>query len=149
MAKMLEDTRNCLTWFPCEYPWWVGSFDGVFIPFAITGEALGYYAGLSQALREGHPEAYGTQPWKRSSFSYFAEVEHHELFEYENERFANVAVVKMKLGWSSWSGNLCALGFGGKRLVVFDGGVAFRPRKSYHEAVSAVKGIAGWRGGLG
>lgn len=107
--------------------WWCGSFDGVFIPFAITCDAIEYYSGLVYDYRQAaqeHPLIAGV---REASFAYSAEVAFHEDFIAEGEAFEGVYVVSMTMSYSHYCGPLCGMGYTTTRTVVLDSaGVVLR-----------------------
>jgi hypothetical protein len=105
--------------------WWFRTFDGVRIPYAITGAALPYYLGVIEAFMAGDFSPAGGIVMKKTTLKYSAEVEHLESFSHEGRTFQDVDVVSLSLSWSQYCGGECAMGFGKERVVVFgpDGGV--------------------------
>jgi len=103
-----------------ESLWWGGSFDGVRIPFAITGSAVEYYTRLIQLYKEGKFEEAGTIENISASFTYKVSVTHYNGFVYDNHNYGRVHVVQQELSWSNYCGMLCALWFTRERLIIFD-----------------------------
>ena len=100
-------------------PWWYKEELGVRIPFAVTGEAVKYFADLVGR--------YGKETFTRyvepnSRLTYSAKVASHETFTRDTATFSNVRVVTLTLDFSQ---NFCATGTEGmsfrkERVVVFD-----------------------------
>jgi hypothetical protein len=82
--------------------WWYKEELGVRIPYAVTRDAVTYYAGLVRS--------YGRQSMKRfteptSEFNYHAGIQFHADFTHEGKSFTNVHVVTLKLKFTQ---NFCA-----------------------------------------
>ena len=91
--------------------WWTYSFDGTWIPFAITGQSVEYYlARIRDHANSQQKPRPGVQP-THGAFKYNAWVEPAD---------GGGAVVRMRLSWSYWCGVLCALDFSAERSVWFD-----------------------------
>jgi len=105
--------------------WWLATFDGIRIPYAITDAALVYYTQVLDAFRHGDFEPSKGIVMQKASLSYTASVRHEESVEIEGRSFEGVDVVTMSLSWSQYCGGECAMGFHKERTVVFDaaGGV--------------------------
>ena len=92
--------------------WWVSSFDGTRIPFAITASAVEYYLSRSQELR-------GNQRFiSLSRLQYRATISFHADFALDGIRYSNAYVAELRLGWSQYCGSLCALYVTKQRTVV-------------------------------
>lgn len=99
--------------------WWYREELGVRIPFAVTGDAVKYFAELVGR--------YGKESFTRfvepnSRLEYSAKVTTHKMFSRDDESFSNVRVVTLTLHFSQ---NFCATGTEGQsfqkeRIVVFD-----------------------------
>lgn len=113
-GRQAFDTANT------ENPWWYDAFDGVFIPYAITAEGLSYYVALSDSFRKGNYSETKGIKMEETSLVYTADIAIHEQFNYEGETFNNVSVVTMNLSWYQYCGNVCAMRFEKKRIVIFD-----------------------------
>ncbi|MEM9998231.1 MAG: hypothetical protein AAF809_11070 [Bacteroidota bacterium] len=109
-----------------EY-WYYSRFDGVNIPYAITGDAVTYYADLIDALEAGEE----LQSLTIAELDYQARVSFREAYTFEGpdpltleplppESFERVYVVEMSLAWSQYCGPLCAMWIDHERVVVFD-----------------------------
>jgi hypothetical protein len=105
--------------------WWSSEFDGVRIPYAITDAAVAYYIALSDTLRRGRTPGGRGVSMLRSNFEYVATVERHDRFVLRGATYSDVYVVRLRLAWSNYCGDLCALSFGAARTVLVgdDGGV--------------------------
>jgi hypothetical protein len=82
--------------------WWYKEELGVRIPYAVTRDAVTYYAELVRS--------YGRQSMKRyteptSEFNYHAGIQFHADFTHEGKSFKNVHVVTLKLKFTQ---NFCA-----------------------------------------
>ena len=109
---------------PTQY-WWWWHFDGVLLPYAITGDAVAYYSGLIDFLEADSAGqflitadlVYEAQVSFESSYT----VEGTEDYPLEKPAvFKRVYVVSMYLEWGQYCGILCAMDVTAKRLVVFD-----------------------------
>lgn len=110
-----------------EY-WWYRKFGPVYLPFALTIDAIDYYESFIDSLAaEGQDDVF-----KTAELGYTAAVEFHETFEiYElghtNQpeehflgAFEDVFVVEMFLRFRYECFVHCYLGMGHSRIVVFD-----------------------------
>ncbi|MCC6697804.1 MAG: hypothetical protein IT365_19410 [Candidatus Hydrogenedentes bacterium] len=99
--------------------WWTSSFDGVRIPYTITGSALLYYC---ERVRDFRTRAASTGRAAEQScvMSYVGDISHQKQAEIEGKRFTDCYVVSMKLEWSWFCGDLCGLWFTKERTVVLD-----------------------------
>ena len=103
--------------------WYYSSFDGVLIPYAITGDAVTYYSALIDSL-ERETSAFFTQ----AELEYKADVSFEEAYAAPSpegvaspqESFERVYVVSMSLKWFQYCGSLCAMWIDQQRVVVFD-----------------------------
>jgi hypothetical protein len=126
-----RDSVVAAAWDPAQVPevgyWFYGAFDGVLIPYAITGDAVTYYSDLIDALEAGEELQFLTE----ASLDYRATASFREAYTFEgadpetgeplpSESFERVYVVEMSLGWSQYCGELCAMGINHDRVVVFD-----------------------------
>ena len=95
--------------------WWLESFDETWIPFAVTGGAIDYYLGRL------HDYAAGLSPF---GFSAYAGADHGALFYTAKVLTTSEPgasrVVELRIQWSYWCGNLCAIEFVHTRHVFFD-----------------------------
>ncbi len=110
-----------------EY-WWYSRFDGVYLPFAITIDAISYYENFIDSLASKEQDDF----YKTADFEYEAQVSFHtsiNIYElgYTNPTsehllgsFEEVYVVEMSLGFRYDCGDDCLLSTGKKRVVVFD-----------------------------
>jgi hypothetical protein len=99
--------------------WWCREQFGIRIPYAVTGDAVTYYAGLVAG--------YGKTPMKRyaepsSALKYTAAVKRQERFELDGKNWQNVDVVTLKLEFRQafCASGTEAFGFTKERTVVFD-----------------------------
>ena len=99
---------------PSNVNWACGSFDDVLVPYAVTKSAVIYYLKMTGNFRKDKNKM------KTSSLNYSAEIKFQPGYEIKEEKFTNVYVVSMKLGWSNVCGDLCALMFNKDRTVVLD-----------------------------
>jgi hypothetical protein len=100
--------------------WWTEEFDGIRIPYAITGPAVRYYMDLSEAWRRGDFSGSRGLTVEWSRFEYEATCDHYESYYYGAELFEDVFVVRLKLDWLSRGGEHGMLRFDKERVVVFD-----------------------------
>lgn len=98
--------------------WWYSSFDGVRIPYAITARAVRYYLDLTQAFRRGDFIVSANIRMLKSQLKYTVAIQYHSNFVYEQQEFRGVYVATLELNWSQYCGNMCAMAFGKKRIVV-------------------------------
>ena len=109
-------------------PYWSGgSFDGVKIALTISTRALQYYHEMSATFRSDKNPTRITM--NGTSFEYSAKVERRSQFAINTETFKEVRVVTMRLSWSQYCGNLCAMVFSTSKIVVF--GLDGRPVAMY------------------
>lgn len=98
--------------------WWSSSFDGIRLPFAITGKAVRYYLGLTDSFERGDFEGSKGIRMESSYFRYTATIDRQETFELSGLSLEDVYVVRLRLSWSNYCGLLCALGLEHSRVVV-------------------------------
>lgn len=109
--------------------WYYSSFDGVYIPYALTGDAVDYYSGLIDALEAGERLQFLT----KAELTYRAVVTFEEAYTFEGEdpmtheplpaeSFQRVYVVNLSLEWYQHCGSLCAMWIDHERIAVFDEG---------------------------
>jgi len=104
---------------PEEKPFWSTSyFDGVKIAGVVSLRAISYYQDLTAAYRKNQRPT--SINMSETSFSYSASVKFYDKYEIADQKFENVNVVLMKLSWSQFCGNLCAMGFSREKIAVFD-----------------------------
>ncbi len=103
-----------------EPRWWYGDFDGIRIPYAITGSSVDYYVSLIRYFQKGEFDAAGTIRMQSASVTYTSAAKHYDSFIFGNERFTDVYVVSQELKWKNYCGILCALWFTKTRMIVFD-----------------------------
>ena len=102
-----------------EKPFWsANSFDGVKIARVISTRALNYYQELSSAFR--NKKNITSIKMSKTSLNYLATIQNYDKYEIAGEKFENINLVILKLGWSQYCGNLCAMGFDQRKLVVFN-----------------------------
>lgn len=114
------------TQIPDSGYWYYGEFDGVRIPFCITGDAVDYYSNL---IDEFNKKPYDTFSLS-AEFTYKVEVEFKENYSSPPtnstgevvipDEFTSVYVVSMELKWNDYCGPLCAMWINKQRFVVFD-----------------------------
>jgi hypothetical protein len=102
-----------------EGQWWMGESLNVRLPFALTGEAVAYYAGLVEGFRELELKRF-TKPG--SHFGYRASVRATGLLELDGKTFVDVYVVTMtmKFNQSFVTTTTEAMDFEKERVVVLD-----------------------------
>ncbi len=126
-----RDSVIAAAWDPAQVPeteyWYYAGFDGVRIPYAITGDAVAYYADLIDALEAGERLQFLTE----ASLDYRVAVSFRTAYTFEgvdpetleplpSESFERVYVVEMSLAWYQYCGDLCAMWIDHERVVVFD-----------------------------
>ena len=95
--------------------WWFDSFDYTWVPFAVTGAAVDYYLGRIRDLAAGRGQftyARG-QPADRGTLEYTAIVR-------RDSSAGRGYIVELRLSWSYWCGDMCAMTFTQTRTVSFD-----------------------------
>jgi len=102
-----------------ECLWWYYRFDGIRIAYAITGEAVDYYAARIAEFRASDFTSTAGIHMNLAGLEYRASVSHQARFEHAGRVFVDVDVVELSLGWSQFCGAECAMGFGATRWVVF------------------------------
>jgi len=93
---------------PEDHAWWYGMWGGVRMPYAITAEAIAYFA---DRVRKA-------PLWPMTSMMYTADIEYNEAYELDGEQFRGVYVVTMHLTYGYYCGPLCAAGISKGRTVV-------------------------------
>ena len=126
-----RDSVVAAAWDPVQVPevgyWFYGAFDGVLLPYAITGDAVTYYSELIDALEAGERLQFLTA----ASLDYRATASFREEYTFEgvdpetleplpSESFERVYVVEMSLKWHQYCGFDCAMWIDHDRVVVFD-----------------------------
>ena len=108
-----------------NFLWWLGEFDGVRTPYAITTGAVIYYRQKIREFRGGDFRATRGLKMFSASLKYVSCIEHAAKFTQGKLVFRNVYVARMELQWDQVCGNLCAMGFDRKRIVIMkaDGAV--------------------------
>lgn len=102
--------------------WFYSVFDGVYIPYAITIDAIQYYSGLIDDFNSGKKETF----FITAKFEYKAEVKFYNDFSVKStesqatDMYKSVYVVTMNLKWENYCGSLCALWINKERVVVFN-----------------------------
>ncbi|MEM1127970.1 MAG: hypothetical protein AAGI71_15080 [Bacteroidota bacterium] len=107
--------------------WYLDSFDGVRIPYALTGDAVTYYSDLIDALEAGEQLPFLTE----ASLEYRATASFRETYTFDGQdpltlealpsvSFERVHVVEMSLAWYQYCGPVCAMWINHSRIVVFD-----------------------------
>lgn len=99
--------------------WWCGETLGIRLPFAVTGEAVGYFTTLVEGYRKQELERY-SEP--SSSVGYQAKVAHHAEFKLDGKTYKDVRVVTLELTFSQQFAATVTEGmsFQKQRTVVFD-----------------------------
>lgn len=99
--------------------WWSSQISGLKIPTTITQDALAYYSGLIDTLRQGSDALSGLGELDSARLEYRATASHQDYFAHQGHHFSNVDVVRMELSWTHFCGATCAFGFSAIRIVVF------------------------------
>ena len=99
--------------------WWCREQFGVRIPYAVTVDAVTYYAGLVTGYGKTRMKRYAEPS---SALKYTATVKRHERFELDSKNWRNVDVVTLKLEFrqSFCASGTEAFGFTKERTVIFD-----------------------------
>lgn len=99
--------------------WWCREQFGIRIPYAVTGDAVTYYAGLVTGYGKTRMKRYAEPS---SALKYVAAVKRHERFELDGKTWQNVHVVTLRLEFrqSFCASGTEAFGFTKERTVVFD-----------------------------
>jgi hypothetical protein len=95
--------------------WWTWNFDGTWLPFAVSGQAVQYYLERLRDIAAGRgqfPQAGRSDP-DHGTFEYTASVE-------ATQEAGASHVVRMRMRWDYWCGFLCAMEFVHDRAVWFD-----------------------------
>ena len=106
--------------------WFYSTFDGVYLPYAITNDAITYYDNIIDSLNAGVYQCFIT-----AEFEYTAKISFKEEYTFDEDdpltlepfpivSFARVYVLHMSLKWSHYCGPLCGLWINHKRIVIFD-----------------------------
>ena len=118
-------------WFYNSVPdtnlWYYNSFDGIFIPYAVTTDGINYYSGLIDMMTTRGEDNFII----KASFEYNAQILFYDSFTFQgNDPFSGeplptvsyekVYVVTMLLKWEHYCGPECGLWISHKRIVVFD-----------------------------
>lgn len=102
--------------------WYYNSFDGIYIPYAITVEAINYYGDLIDDIKSGKINTI----FLTATFEYQAKIEFHNNYSIRNnekddsDEYKDVYVVEMNLTWENYCGSLCGLWINKKRTVIFN-----------------------------
>jgi len=106
--------------------WFYSSFDGTYIPYAITKEAVEYYSDLIDQFNSNKSDSF----FFTAEFVYSASVEFHENYQSPSansreeaivpEEFESVYVVKLILEWEQYCGPVCAMWINKERIAVFN-----------------------------
>ena len=98
--------------------WWWSDFDGVRLPYAVTSGAVHYYRQKVHEFRRGDFRASKGIKMTSASLKYDSSIEPRDSFTQGERVFENVWVARLKLEWSQYCGNVCAMGFSRERTVV-------------------------------
>lgn len=104
---------------PEEGLWWYDTQQDIRIPYAITAEAIDYYADkveesrdLARVLRP----RYGMR--MNASLDYFATIAYHSSYQHGGQTFTGVFAVEMSLDWEYQTRPLSTMHFGKERVVI-------------------------------
>lgn len=100
--------------------WWTSRFDGVRLPYSITGRAIDYYLGLIKEFEEGDFTRTNGITMKKAELFYMARVEQEDSYRYKGRLLKDVYVVRMELRWSNYCGGECALYSKKERIILFN-----------------------------
>lgn len=98
--------------------WWWGEFDGVRLPYAITGGAVSYYLNQIQQFRHGNFRGSNGIKMVRAHLDYTASLRREKAFLLNKRVLRNVYVVTLRLSWSQDCGRMCGMSFDRARTVV-------------------------------
>ena len=111
---------------PDSLHWYYSGFDGVFIPYAITHDAIEYYSSLIDEFNQDKSGNF----FLVAELDYSASVSFHDNYQSpsENSRgetvvpqeFESVYVVELILEWHQYCGPVCAMWINKDRIAVFD-----------------------------
>jgi len=119
VASIVEDRVNPKDLLRESRAWWYGEFDGVRLPYAVTGDAVRYYLGLTETYRKGLSPERGGIKMKRTEFSYSATISDGPTrFSRDGRSYDDVYVVELKLSWFNYCGSQCACWFDLDRIVL-------------------------------
>jgi len=99
--------------------WWTEEFDGIRLPYAITGPTVRYYLDLSEAWRNGDFSGSRGLTVEWSSFDYEASCSYFEKYHYGATQYEEVYVVRLKLKWESRGGEHGGVWFDKERVAIF------------------------------
>ncbi len=100
--------------------WWFTNFDGVRIPYALTGASVEYYKQLITYFQDGDFTSANTIDMNSAYLVYDADVSYRSSYTLGEKYYKNVYVVNLSLKWGCSCGTLCAQDFRAKRIVVID-----------------------------
>ena len=103
-----------------ESLWWCDIFDGIRIPYCITGSSVAYYTELIKSFQSGDFSGAGIFVFQSASVEYEASVTFYDSIILGNESYTEVYVVKQKLKWNDYCGNMGALWTIIERLLIFE-----------------------------
>jgi hypothetical protein len=105
---------------PAGMRWWCTQFDGVFMPYAVTRDAVEYYLTVTDEFRQNNFIRTHKLRMEETTFSYSAEINIRTKAVILGKVFTDVYEVRMTLSWGQYCGNLCAMSISGSRTVVLD-----------------------------
>ncbi len=100
--------------------WWCDVFDGVRIPYGITGSSVAYYIDLIKDFQAGDFSQTGFYVFVSASVVYEASVIFYDSVMIGEKTYKEVYVVEQKLKWNDYLGNTGALMFLLERMVIFE-----------------------------
>jgi hypothetical protein len=121
--------------------WWYDDFDGTRLPFALTGDALGYYLALITDIGAHAGKTPGRIPMISAEFRYAARVLRADSVALQPGRPREGFVVELDMYWSQYCGDLCSLSFDKHRRVW----VAEDGRVLAVEGDGLTQGLVSWR----
>lgn len=100
--------------------WSCNNFDGVLVPYAITKSAVAYYLEVSKEFGKKRPREPFWSNMKSSSLMYSASITRKESYQTGEVTHKDIYVVSMKIEWSQYCGQWCAMWVEKSRTIVLD-----------------------------
>lgn len=111
---------------PTSGYWYYNGFDGVYIPYSITVDAVNYYSNLIDLFNANKKNVF----FITAEFNYLAKVTFYEDYTspsvnsvdepVNSDSYDKVYVVELILSWDQYCGDLCAMWIDKKRIAVFN-----------------------------
>ena len=97
--------------------WWFTSFDGIKINDQVTRGALEYYLATIRRFQAGDFE--GTIPMQASGLTFHSAIRRASTIVAGGTTYHGVYAAEIEIEWYQYCGNVCAMGFSRKRIVIF------------------------------